>query len=80
VRFCVGEGITQFLDIGSGLPTNQNVHEVAQLVSPQSCVVYVDIDPAVVIHAQAMLSSSRSPGHSKLTRTRRHDGIRVHPR
>jgi hypothetical protein len=60
VQFCVGEGITQFLDIGSGLPTNQNVHEVAQLVSPESSVVYVDIDPAVVIHAQAMLSSSRT--------------------
>ena len=58
VRFCVGEGVTQFLDIGSGLPTNQNVHEVAQLVSPESTVVYVDSDPSVVIHAQAMLSSS----------------------
>ena len=60
VRFCAGQGITQFLDIGSGLPTNQNVHEVAQLVSPESTVVYVDNDPSVVIHAQAMLASSRT--------------------
>jgi hypothetical protein len=60
VRFCAGQGIIQFLDIGSGLPTNQNVHEVAQLVSPEATVVYVDIDPAVVIHAQAMLASSRT--------------------
>jgi hypothetical protein len=56
VRFCADEGITQFLDIGSGLPTNQNVHEVAQLVNPDSRVVYVDIDPVVVRHAQALLS------------------------
>jgi hypothetical protein len=60
VRFCVGQGITQFLDIGSGLPTNQNVHEVAQLVSPDASVVYVDSDPSVVIHAQAMLANSRT--------------------
>jgi hypothetical protein len=60
VRFCAGEGITQFLDIGSGLPTNQNVHEVAQLVSPDSRVMYVDIDPVVVRHAQALLSGSHT--------------------
>jgi hypothetical protein len=56
VRFCAGEGVTQFLDIGSGLPTNQNVHEIAQLVDPDSRVMYVDIDPVVVSHAQALLS------------------------
>jgi hypothetical protein len=47
VRFLAGEGITQFLDIGSGLPTNRNVHEVAQQVNPAARVVYADIDPVV---------------------------------
>ena len=56
VNFCAREGVTQFLDIGSGLPTNQNVHEVAQLVNPAARVVYADIDPVVVSHAQALLS------------------------
>ncbi len=60
VRYCAGQGITQFLDIGSGLPTNQNVHQVAQQVSPDSRVVYVDIDPVVVRHAQALLASSQT--------------------
>jgi S-adenosyl methyltransferase len=60
VRFCAGEGVTQFLDIGSGLPTNQNVHEVAQLGNADSRVVYVDIDPVVVVHARALLSGSQT--------------------
>jgi hypothetical protein len=60
VRFCAADGIRQFLDIGSGLPTNQNVHEVAQLVSADARVVYVDIDPVVVAHAQALLSGSQT--------------------
>jgi SAM-dependent methyltransferase len=60
VRFLAAQGITQFLDIGSGLPTNQNVHEVAELASPGSRVVYADIDPVVVSHAQALLSGSRT--------------------
>jgi hypothetical protein len=59
VRFCASQGITQFLDIGSGLPTSQNVHEVAQQASPGSRVVYVDIDQVVVAHAQALLSSKQ---------------------
>jgi hypothetical protein len=60
VSFLAGEGITQFLDIGSGLPTNQNVHEVAQRVRPDARVVYVDIDPVVINHAQALLSGSQT--------------------
>ncbi len=56
VRFCAGQGITQFLDIGSGLPTSQNVHEVARQASPGARVVYVDIDPVVVNHSKALLS------------------------
>jgi hypothetical protein len=59
VRFLAGQGIEQFLDIGSGLPTNQNVHEVAQVVNPDARVVYADIDPVVVSHAQALLSGKQ---------------------
>jgi hypothetical protein len=51
-------GIRQFLDIGTGLPTRPNVHEVAQGVAPESRVVYVDNDPIVLVHARALLTSS----------------------
>ncbi|MCT9932927.1 SAM-dependent methyltransferase [Planotetraspora sp. A-T 1434] len=58
VRFLAGEaGIGQFLDIGAGLPTRDNVHEVAQRVNPASRVVYVDNDPVVLIHARALLAT-----------------------
>jgi hypothetical protein len=57
VRFCAQQGISQFLDIGSGLPTMDNVHQVAQRVTPDARVVYVDVDPVVVRHAQALLSN-----------------------
>ena len=52
------EGIRQFLDIGTGLPTADNTHEVAQAVAPESRVVYVDNDPLVLAHARALLTSS----------------------
>jgi SAM-dependent methyltransferase len=58
VRYVVGQGITQFLDIGSGIPTEGNVHEVAQVASPQCRVVYVDIDPVAVAHSRAMLDGN----------------------
>jgi hypothetical protein len=59
VRFLAGEaGIRQFLDIGTGLPTANNTHEVAQSVAPDSRIVYVDNDPLVLSHARAPLSSS----------------------
>jgi S-adenosyl methyltransferase len=51
-------GIRQFLDIGTGLPTRPNVHEVAQSVAPESRIVYVDNDPIVLAHARALLTSS----------------------
>ena len=58
VQYLVTEaGIRQFLDIGSGLPTAHNVHEVAQSVAPDSKVVYVDNDPIVMAHARALLTS-----------------------
>jgi len=58
VRYAVGEGITQFLDIGSGIPTFGNVHEVAQAASPGARVVYVDHDPVAVAHSQAVLDGN----------------------
>jgi S-adenosyl methyltransferase len=59
VRFLAAEvGIRQFLDIGTGLPTTENVHEVAQAVAPSSHVVYADNDPLVLTHARALLTSS----------------------
>src|SRR5579862_8837083 len=58
VRFLAGEaGIRQFLDIGTGIPTAANTHEVAQAVAPQSRVVYVDYDTVVLAHARALLKS-----------------------
>ena len=50
-------GVRQFLDIGTGLPSANNVHEVAQRVAPDSRVVYVDNDPLVLVHARALLTS-----------------------
>jgi O-methyltransferase involved in polyketide biosynthesis len=62
VRYLAGPaGIRQFLDIGTGLPTADNTHEVAQRVAPESRVVYVDNDPKVLAHAQALLTGVR-PG------------------
>ena len=59
VRYLVAEaGIRQFLDIGAGLPSANNVHEVAQAQAPESRVVYVDNDPIVLAHARALLTSS----------------------
>jgi hypothetical protein len=55
VRYAVDQGITQFLDVGSGIPTFGNVHEVAQAASPGARVVYVDHDPVAVAHSQAVL-------------------------
>ena len=58
VRFLAAEmGIRQFLDIGTGIPTASNTHEVAQRVAPQSRIVYVDNDPIVLSHARALLRS-----------------------
>jgi S-adenosyl methyltransferase len=58
-RYLAAEaGIRQFLDIGTGLPTANNTHEVAQSIAPQSRIVYVDNDPLVLSHARALLTSS----------------------
>ncbi len=76
VRYLVGEvGIRQFLDIGTGIPTANNTHEVAQSVAPECRVVYVDNDPIVLAHARALLASDPS-GSCRLHRGRpaRHRG------
>jgi hypothetical protein len=58
VRFLTAKmGIRQFLDIGTGIPTANNTHEVAQSVAPESRIVYVDNDPIVLSHARALLTS-----------------------
>jgi hypothetical protein len=58
VRFLAGEaGIRQFLDIGTGIPTAGNTHEVAQSVAPEARVLYVDYDPIVLAHARALMTS-----------------------
>jgi hypothetical protein len=59
VQFLAAEaGIRQFLDIGTGLPSGENVHQVAQSAAPEARIVYVDNDPIVLLHAQALLTSS----------------------
>jgi SAM-dependent methyltransferase len=58
VRFMVDAGVRQFLDIGSGIPTVANVHEVAQAVAPECRVVYVDRDPVAVAHSELILAGN----------------------
>jgi hypothetical protein len=59
VRFLASEaGIRQFLDVGTGLPTANNTHQVAQGIAPESRIVYVDNDPLVLVHARALLTST----------------------
>src|ERR1044072_7101040 len=67
VRFLTEEqGIRQFLDIGTGLPTVDNTHEIAQRIAPDARIVYVDNDPIVLVHARTLLTSTREgvPDHS----------------
>lgn len=63
VRYLAAEaGIRQFLDIGTGFPAEQNTHEVAQSIAPESRIVYVDNDPVVLAHAQALLTNTTDEG------------------
>ena len=63
VRYLAGEaGVRQFLDIGTGIPTAGNTHQVAQAIAPESLVVYVDYDPVVLAHARALLTSGDEAG------------------
>ena len=58
VRYVAGQGVRQFLDIGTGLPAPGNTHEVAQAADPVCRIVYVDNDPLVLVHARALLTSA----------------------
>ncbi|MGW0994562.1 SAM-dependent methyltransferase [Streptomyces sp. NPDC002520] len=59
VRFLAAErGIRQYLDVGTGLPTVDNTHEIAQRIAPESRIVYVDNDPIVLVHARSLLTSA----------------------
>src|SRR5258706_14815372 len=59
VQYLAGEaGIRQFLDVGTGLPTVNNTHQIAQSIAPQSRVVYADNDPPVLAHARALLTTT----------------------
>lgn len=60
VRFLAASGIRQFLDVGSGIPTEGNVHEVAEREAPGSRVVYADIDPVAIAHSTALLAGKSS--------------------
>ena len=60
VEFVAGAGVRQFLDLGTGLPSQNNVHEVAQRICPEARVVYVDNDPIVRNHAEALLATDES--------------------
>ncbi len=62
VRYAAEQGVSQFLDIGSGIPTFGNVHEVAQTARPGARVVYVDHDPVAVAHSQAVLEGNDDAG------------------
>ncbi|SFP00471.1 S-adenosyl methyltransferase [Amycolatopsis arida] len=60
VRHLTARGVRQFLDIGTGLPTQENVHQVARRIAPATRVVYVDNDPVVLAHADALLAGDRA--------------------
>ncbi|MFF3286866.1 SAM-dependent methyltransferase [Streptomyces sp. NPDC003023] len=62
VNYAVDEGVTQFLDIGSGIPTFGNVHEVARRASPEARVLYVDHDPVAVAHSRVLLDGDEQAG------------------
>ena len=62
VQYCAARGIDQFLDIGSGIPTEGNVHEVARAVNPRARVVYVDLDPVAMMQSRAILADDELAG------------------
>jgi O-methyltransferase involved in polyketide biosynthesis len=63
VRYVAAEeGVRQFLDVGTGLPTMDNTHQVAQRVAPEAKIVYVDSDPLVLVHAEALLTNTSPAG------------------
>jgi hypothetical protein len=78
VRRMVSQGVRQFLDVGSGIPTLANVHEVAQQADPEARVMYVDIDPVAVAHGRAILAGNPR-ADTIMGDVRRPDDIVRHP-
>ena len=79
VRYLAQQGIRQFLDIGTGLPTQGNVHEVARQVAPDARVIYVDRDPVVYAHANALLANNSPTTLAVLADLREPKAILDHP-
>jgi hypothetical protein len=78
VRHLAAEaGIRQFLDVGTGLPTMQNTHEVAQRIAPESRIVYVDNDPLVLVHARALLVDTTDEGVTTYVHADYHDPEKI---
>jgi S-adenosyl methyltransferase len=78
VRYLLGAGVQQLLDVGSGIPTAGNVHEIAAAVAPGTRVVYVDLDPVAVAESQEILKGSEEAG-AILADLRRPETIVTHP-
>src|SRR6266516_3206987 len=78
VQFLAGVGVRQFLDIGSGIPTVGNVHEISRQLAPDTRVMYVDIDPVAVAHSRAILAGDPLSGVLQED-LRRPDRILTHP-
>ena len=78
VRYLAWQGIRQFVDIGTGLPTQGNVHEVALEAAPDARVVYVDYDPVVVTHARALLAKPAAPAVAAISGDLRHPELILH--
>lgn len=70
VTWCLAQGITQFLDLGSGVPTVGNVHEIALAHNPNARVAYVDFEPVAVAHATEILAQLDAPDREQVTVTR----------
>jgi hypothetical protein len=78
VRYLAAEaGIRQFLDVGTGLPTMENTHEVAQTIAPESRIVYVDNDPMVLAHARALLVGTTDEGVTSYVHADYHDPAEI---
>lgn len=83
LRHVVGElvgryGVRQFLDLGSGVPTVGNVHEIAQAAAPEATVVYIDMDPVAIAHARALLADNPT-AHAALADLREPRTVLEHP-
>jgi hypothetical protein len=78
VRFLAAEaGVRQFLDVGTGLPTMQNTHEIAQSIAPESRIAYVDNDPIVLAHARVLLRNTTAEGVTDYIEADYHDPDRI---